>query len=86
MFSRDIKTVEDIEIFFSYLVHVLDLNFHPDTDFSDYVSSEDGSTTFSEAETSNLNTIMQACFEICERHKVDIHEIGLEILKESING
>ena len=84
-FNEDIKTIEDVRKYFSYLVEEIRLNFHPDTDFSEYVSCETGRRTFTDKEASYHNSLMDICFSICEESGVDIYEIGLEVLKGGMN-
>jgi hypothetical protein len=84
MYNRAIHTVKDVEKFFRYLVDVRRVNFHPDTDFAEYVSSDTGSKTFTDREVNYYNSLMNACFEICTQAGVDIYEIGLKVLKGAL--
>ena len=81
MYNKEIKTVKDVKQYFSYLVNKRKLNFHPDTDFSEYVSCKTGKSTFKDEEISHFNDLMENSFRICALEKVDIYEIGLKILK-----
>ena len=85
MFSIEIKTIEDVKRYFCYLVEELHLNFHPDTEFSEYVSSETVESTFSKGEICYHNSLMGTCFSVCEKAGVDIYEIGLQVLKGTKN-
>ena len=69
-----VKSLEDIKYFANWLVNEKDVNFHPDTPFSDYVTPT-GSKLFSQRECTELEKILQACFEICDRYDEDIYEI-----------
>ena len=80
-FNEEIKTKDDVVKYFSYLVEEQHLNFHPDTDFSEYVLCETGESTFNDEEIRYHNSLMDACFSVCEKAGVDIYEIGLQILK-----
>lgn len=84
-FSGKIETKDDVVKYFSYLVEELHLNFHPDTEFSEYVSSETGESTFSNGEICYHNSLMDTCFSVCEKAGVDIYEIGLQVLKGTKN-
>ena len=56
MFDGTIRSIKDVEQFFNYLVKTLHLNFHPDTDFLDYINIENGVNTFSSNDTATLNS------------------------------
>lgn len=66
MFNKTIRTIEDVEQFFDYLVKILHLNFHPDTDFCEYINIETKVNTFSPHDAENLNFVMSQCFRVCE--------------------
>jgi hypothetical protein len=85
MYNKAIKTVEDVRVFFKYLVNIRSVNFHPDTDFSEYVSCDMGRKTFTDDEVAQYNTLMEACFRVCEEAGADIYEIGLEAFKRGKN-
>jgi hypothetical protein len=80
MFERTIRTIEDVEQFFEYLVKTLHLNFHPDTDFREYINIENGCNVFSQHDAEKLNFTMAQCFEACENADKDIYEIGINRL------
>ena len=52
-----------------------------DTEFSEYASCETGESTFNDEEIRYHNSLMDACFSVCEKAGVDIYEIGLKIMK-----
>jgi hypothetical protein len=83
MFERKIKTIKDVEQFFEYLVKSLHLNFHPDTNFREYINIANGNNTFSPKEAKKLNASMDQCFKLCETVKTDIYEIGLNCLRNA---
>jgi hypothetical protein len=85
MFNKEIKTVKDVRQYFSFMVNERKVNFHPDTDFSEYVSCETGKSTFTDEEIDQFNSLMGASFEVCELAEADIYEIGLEMLKGTMN-
>ena len=85
IFNNEIRNVEDVGQYFSYLVNEMKLNLHPDTDFSEYVSYETGQNTFTEEQICHFNNLMTTCFEVCEFAKADIYEIGLEVMKGNMN-
>jgi hypothetical protein len=83
MFNKKIKTAKDVRQYFSYLVNIRKLNFHPDTDFSEYVSTETGKPTFTDEEVRRFNDLMEDSFKVCELEGIDIYEIGLQVLKKA---
>ena len=80
-YSQPITNIEDVRKFFLYLQDCLRLNFHPDTDFADYVKITTGDPSFSRKEVANYNSLMDQCFAVCETTKTDIHAIALEIMR-----
>jgi hypothetical protein len=75
-----VKTYDDIFILFLKMMHELDLNFHPDTDFRDYVK-EDNTATFTEDEAIHYNHVMKVCRQLCETNDWDIYEIAMNATK-----
>ncbi|MHB9070758.1 MAG: hypothetical protein ACYC54_10380 [Sedimentisphaerales bacterium] len=80
MFNKTIRTIEDVEQFFDYLVKILHLNFHPDTDFLVYINIETKVNTFSQHDAKKLNSTMAQCFNVCEAAEKDIYRIGINSL------
>jgi hypothetical protein len=76
----EINTIEDVKLFAYQLVNEEDLNFHPDTDFSDYINTETGKPLYSIEEIQNLNRLMENCFDICEQNGADIYDLMSEPL------
>jgi hypothetical protein len=79
-----IDSRESISAFFTYLIKELNLNFHPDNAFSDYINT-DNQITFTIEEGDHLEKILELCFDWCFRNDADIYEIGLESLYLFIN-
>jgi len=84
MFTGSIKTVDDVRAFFSHLVTVDRLNFHPDGDFTAYVSVETGNPSFTEQQAAHYNTLMDTAFTVCETERDDIYALGMEQLKGTL--
>lgn len=76
-----IKTTDDVKIFLHHLIAEYRLNFHPDTEFNDYVN-KDGTHVFSHKEATKLDRAMDKCFRVCAQEKADIYEIGTTAFKE----
>jgi hypothetical protein len=69
-----INTVDDVKEYASLLVKE-GTSFHPDDDFHDYIDLETGDLFYSDSDADHRNKLMEECFEICEKEKVDIYEI-----------
>ena len=82
--NSHVRTTNDVKAFFHHLVYERKVNFHPDTDFADYISSEDKTSTFSTDEVILYNRLLEESFDVCENAKVDIYEICLKELKNAI--
>ena len=80
MTINNLVTLGDVQTFFNYLVYDLRLNFHIDTPFADYISSEDDEPYFTIEEAERLDKLMDKAFLICEFDGFDIYELGLDTL------
>ena len=56
----------------------LDINFHPDDDFRDYVNYETGGRTMDDEQASLYNRLMDEAFDICGDK---VYEIGALLLR-----
>ena len=72
-----ITTVEEVKDFFNHIVYDLDINFHPDDDFKNYVSYETGSRTMDDKQAELYNRLMDESFEVCGD---EVYEIGSDLL------
>ena len=78
-----INTISDVEQFAKQLVQVEKISFHPDDDFKDYVTNaKQPFYTTKEAEL--RNKLMNDCFEVCEREKVDVYGVMLKVVEEEV--
>ena len=68
--------------FFHHIDYDLEINFHPDDDFKDYVSYETGERTMNDEQAELYNRLMDEAFEVCEGDQV--YEIGCELLFERL--
>lgn len=84
MYSRKIETVADVQDFISYLIDSESLNFHPDTEFTDYVSVVTGERTYDDQQAARYQQLLESCFNICEKAGVCIYETGLEIFRDRL--
>ena len=77
-----ITTAEEVRNFFDHIVNELDINFHPDDDFKDYVSYETGEMTMDDEQAELYNRLMDEAFKVCDDNQV--YEIGSELLFERL--
>ena len=78
-----ITSVKDVEVFFHHLVFERKVNFHPDDDFANYICIADKTPTFTKEEVDIYNRLMDESFDVCDKAKVDIYEIGIDYLMPS---
>lgn len=80
----DINTLEDVKNFQRYIMLVKEVNYHPDTDFEDYICYSTGEPSFSYKENELYNLLNNRCFEVCEHLKDDeeIYRISCQVLDE----
>ena len=74
----NIGSMADVMYFF-ILLNNLDLAWHPDNPFQDYINRETGKPTFTSSEAENLNRAMEQAFDICSKAKVDIYEMCIDM-------
>lgn len=79
-----VSSVNDVRDFFKHLKNA-GLNFHPDTDFRDYVNLETGEPTYTEKEVGQLNHLLKLGFDVCKQEEVDIYELAFEIFFADYN-
>jgi hypothetical protein len=72
---QHIATIDDVRQFANYLVNELNVNIHPDDDFSDYCEVGNTSCCFDEAEVADGNRLMDECFDVCEAQGADVYEL-----------
>lgn len=86
----NINTTEDVKVFFEMLKE-LDLVFHPDDPFNEYMFGETNTPVFSEEDSVVLENILDNCHVICDTiNEGYIYDLGMEIFHrqptiESIN-
>lgn len=79
----NLATLSDVQQFLHHVIFDLDVNFHPDTDFRDYVTSL-GSRSFPDEVAEPLNEALVKAFAVCEANRADIYEMTLSMLQERI--
>ena len=80
--NSHITTVEEVKDFFRHIVYDLEINFHPDDDFKDYVD-HDGNRTMDDEQAELYNRLMDEAFEACDDEEV-VYEIGYDLLQERL--
>lgn len=69
-----ITSIEDVEQLVRYIYDELQVNFHPDDDFKDYIKEK----IFNETDANMYNNLVDECFNVCEKNDVDFYEIALK--------
>jgi hypothetical protein len=82
---QEIRTINDVKLFAKHLTQIEGLSFHPDDDFRDYRTIEN-KPFYSEDEAAFRNELMNECFKVCDKEKVEIYKLLLPIIKEPILG
>ena len=82
--NSHINKVEDVKVFFHHLLYELNVNFHPDDDFKDFVNTTTHEPSFNDEDAVLYNRLMDESFEVCEKANIDIYEIGLSEFKSLI--
>ena len=70
-----IETIQDVKDFAEYIKVVEDVAISPDDSFSEYVNYKTLEPTYTKDEVEARDKLMEQCFEVCEREKVDIYEL-----------
>lgn len=76
-----IESMEDVAAFARSVIRD-GVNYHPDTDFLDYVNIEKGGATYTLEEASALNKNNGKAFGLCRKQDVDIYEFLLPVFLE----
>ncbi len=77
--KEHITSEDDVRAFIWSMFHTLKLNFHPDTDFKDYIKYSNKRRVFTNEEVEELRNSLMECFKVCHKNKVDIYELCLII-------
>jgi hypothetical protein len=73
-----IETTEDVKELAKQLI-AEGVSFHPDDDFNDYINFKENKPCYTKEEADLRNDLMNKCFEVCEKEKVDIYDVMLEV-------
>ncbi len=84
--NQSISSLNDVNNFLTDCINVLNLNFHPDDPFEDYINLETKEPTFTKEQAEKLNTINDNCFKECERLGVDYYGLGFDITNHKMGG
>lgn len=80
----EIKTINDVKSFAKHLINVEKLSFHPDDDFNDYLNLSTKQPFYTKEEAEKRNQLMNACFDICEKHEKEIYSVMLPYFLKSL--
>ncbi len=79
----NLTTLPEVEHFVMHVINDLDVNFHPDTNFGNYVNVL-GLPSFDEQTAIDLNATLAQAFAVCEASGTDIYEVSLPLLQARI--
>jgi len=79
-----IETLDDVKVFFTFVVERLGDEWHPDDDYSFYKDSKTKEPLFTPDEIVLFNRLQAECFAVCEKADEDIYDLGWEIIEKSI--
>ena len=74
-----IEIVDDVKSFAKQLISE-GISFHPDDDFNDYVIFKDYKPRYTKEEADLRNELMNQCFAVCKKNKLDIYIMMNEVL------
>jgi hypothetical protein len=78
-----IATIDDAVTFSKQLLDE-GTNFHPDDDFTTYINTDTGESSYTTSEAEVRNDLMEQAFDVCEQKGVDIYNLTMEVyLKET---
>mgnify|MGYP000973968177 FL=1 len=80
--NANITSAADVAKFMSDMYMHLNLNFHPDDPFEQYVD-ENGDRLFDDRQSAELNKIVDKCFEVAGDN---VYEIGLKYINDIVFG
>lgn len=80
--KNEINNLEDVVRFSESLI-AEGTSFHPDDDFSEYINISENIPAYTCAEAEIRNQLMSQCFQVCEKHGIDIYEFMLDISRRN---
>lgn len=78
-----IRDKDDVKHFISDLIYKYGINFHPDTDFTEYINLETKQPTFTHEQALELNDILSKAHIICYHQNCDLYQMSQNIFNES---
>ena len=76
-----ITNVEEVRDFFRHIVFDIDINFHPDDDFRNYVCDRTNKKAMDDEQAELFNRLLDEAFDVCGD---EVYEIGSELLNERL--
>lgn len=71
---RKITNTDDVIIFAKQIIKE-GVSFHCDDDFNDYVNLDTKKKTYTKRQANFRNSLMNQCFTVCEKNKIDIYDV-----------
>lgn len=76
-----IQTISEVKAFFHHVVFERKADFHPDDDFSQYLSPKK-EPLFTPEECVIYNALLAECFTVCDAKDEDIYDLGWDVLEK----
>lgn len=76
---RNVRTLEDVKKFFSFIYQKFKVRVHPEDDFGEYINVETGATIFTKQQARFFNRVMNACINLCKRLGIEIYELAYDL-------
>lgn len=77
-----INTMQDVAEFING-IYGLGINFHPDSNFADYIQLDSHEQAFTDEACQVYDTALMKCFEVCGWHGVSIYGLCLPFDRSS---
>jgi hypothetical protein len=81
---QEIETIGDVVRQLQVWKEQIGLGFHCDENGRDYINVEARERTFTDQQADEYDALIARCFEICDFHNVDFHELALVVISEPI--
>ena len=77
----EITTMNDVKTFIEQIAGEIE-NFHPLTDFTDYVYPDSYMRRYSDPDADIRNSLLDKCFNVCAKHTPDYFTFLLDLFQQ----
>ena len=78
---NSINTIDNVKNFIQDVIKE-GVNFHPDTDFNDYINITTDVPLYTAQEAALRNKLLKQCFIVCSNKGAEIYEIAYNVFGE----